>query len=144
MNRRIASRRRRGFTLIEVLLVLVILVLLASMSVPLYQSYQRQANFKAAKSQIGLFETAIEGFQLNIGSYPTTEQGLNSLLAPPADLPNPSKWEGPYLKGNEVPLDPWGTPYQYRFPGDRNPNGYDLWSIGPDRTDGTEDDVGNW
>ncbi len=144
MNRRIASRRRRGFTLIEVLLVLVILVLLASMSVPLYQSYQRQANFKAAKSQIGLFETAIEGFQLNIGSYPTTEQGLNGLLAPPADLPNPAKWEGPYLKGNEIPLDPWGTPYQYRFPGDRNPNGYDLWSIGPDRTDGTEDDVGNW
>jgi len=144
MNRRIATRRRRGFTLIEVLLVLVILVLLASMSVPLYQSYQRQANFKAAKSQIGLFETAIEGFQLNIGSYPTTEQGLNALLAPPADLPNQAKWEGPYLKGNEVPLDPWGTPYQYRFPGDRNPNGYDLWSIGPDRTDGTEDDVGNW
>lgn len=144
MNRRIASRRRRGFTLIEVLLVLVILVLLASMSVPLYQSYQRQANFKAAKSQIGLFETAIEGFQLNIGSYPTTEQGLGALLAPPADLPNPAKWEGPYLKGNEVPLDPWGTPYQYRFPGDRNPSGYDLWSIGPDRTDGTEDDVGNW
>jgi len=144
MNRRIAARRRRGFTLIEVLLVLVILVLLASMSVPLYQSYQRQANFKAAKSQIGLFETAIEGFQLNIGAYPTTEQGLNALLAPPADLPNPAKWEGPYLKGNEVPLDPWGTPYQYRFPGDRNPNGYDLWSIGPDRTDGTEDDVGNW
>ncbi len=144
MNRRMASRRRRGFTLIEVLLVLVILVLLASMSVPLYQSYQRQANFKAAKSQIGLFETAIEGFQLNIGSYPTTEQGLGALLAPPADLPNPAKWEGPYLKGSEVPLDPWGTPYQYRFPGDRNPNGYDLWSIGPDRTDGTEDDVGNW
>ncbi len=144
MNRRFASRRRRGFTLIEVLLVLVILVLLASMSVPLYQSYQRQANFKAAKSQIGLFETAIEGFQLNIGSYPTTEQGLGALLGPPADLPNPAKWEGPYLKGNEIPLDPWGTPYQYRFPGDRNPTGYDLWSLGPDRTDGTEDDVGNW
>lgn len=134
-------RRRRGFTLIEVLLVLVILVLLAATAVPLYSSYQRQANKNAAKSQVGMMETALDGYQLNIGNYPP---GLDALFQPPADLPNPAKWEGPYLKGNMIPLDPWGNEYLYKFPGDRNPQTYDLWSVGPDMADGTDDDIGNW
>ncbi|MFZ5833317.1 MAG: type II secretion system major pseudopilin GspG [Planctomycetota bacterium] len=141
--KRSKTRCRRGFTLIEVLLVLVILVVLASMSVPLYQTYQRQANKNAAKSQIGLFDTALETFSMNTNSYPTTEQGLEALITPPADLPDPNKWEGPYIKG-EIPVDPWGNPYQYAYPGGRNPDSYDIWSLGPDMADGTEDDIGNW
>ena len=129
-------RRRRGFTLIEVLLVLVILVILAATAVPLYSSYQKQANKNAAKSQIGMMETALDGYQLNVGDYPVT---LDGLLAPPADLPNPAKWEGPYLKGNAIPLDPWGNQYQYKAPGDHNQTTYDLWTVSPD---GVE--IGNW
>jgi general secretion pathway protein G len=134
--------RRRGFTLIEVLLVLVILVILASLAVTAYGPVQRRANVNAAKSQIGLFKTPLGLYQNDIGNYPMTEQGLMGLVQPPADAP-PGKWNGPYLEGN-IPLDPWGRQYNYKYPGDRNPQSYDVWSAGPDGVDGTEDDVGNW
>ena len=131
-------RRKSGFTLIEVLLVLVILVVLASLAVVAYGPIQRRANINAAKSQIGLFATPLQTYQLTVGSFPTTAQGLSALRAPPADLPNPQKWDGPYL-GSDVPLDPWGNAYQYVSPGSHNPDSYDVWTTGPD---GSE--LGNW
>ena len=135
-------RRSRGFTLIEVLLVLVILVILVSLVVGTYTSAQNRANINAARTQIGLFDTPLGLFYLAMNSYPTTEQGLQALREPPSDLPNPKKWDM-YL-GKPVPLDPWGNRYQYQCPGRSDNAPYDIWSWGPDKTDGTDDDIGNW
>lgn len=138
-----ARRRRHGFTLVEVLLVLVILVILASLAVTAYGPIQRRANMRAAESQIGLFKTPLSVYYQDMNMYPTTAQGLQALRQPPGDLANPDAWYGPYLD-TEVPLDPWGSPYQYESPGKYNPDSYDVWSFGPDGADGTEDDIGNW
>ena len=135
--------RRRGFTLIEVMLVLAILVVMAGMAVMAYGPMQRRANIRAAKTQIGLLKTPLQSFDMAIGSYPTTSQGLESLRTVPGDLANPAKWDGPYIESS-VPLDPWDNPYQYACPGTYNPDSYDLWSFGPDGVNGTEDDIGNW
>ena len=143
MSRSRARRRNGGFTLMEVLLVLVILVVLASLAVVQFTGVQRGAKINAAKSQIGLLETPLQAYQMSIGSYPTTEQGLQALRYLPADIPNPNKWEGPYLK-NDVAMDPWDNPYQYVSPGVNNQDSFDLWSFGPDMMNGTEDDICNW
>ena len=134
------SRRGRGFTLIEVLMVLVILVIIASLAVSSYSNAQRSANINAAKAQIGLFKTPLSMYNLNIGMYPTTNQGLQALISPPADLSDPTAWQGPYLD-SDVPLDPWKRPYQYISPGRYNPD-YDVWSLGPGGSDQTA--IGNW
>jgi len=137
-------RRRRGFTLIEVLIVLVILVIIMGMAYGTYSNALYKANINAAKSQVGLFEMPLENYNLDIGMYPSTNQGLEALRNPPADLPNPSAWgPTPYLN-KDIPLDPWGRPYNYSSPGRYNPNTYDVWSTGPDGVDGTADDIGNW
>jgi general secretion pathway protein G len=137
------SRHRRGFTLMEVLLVLVILAVLGSLAALSYDAIRRRADIDAAKSQVGLFKTPIQMYQMAIGSYPATTQGLDALRSAPGDLPNPGKWDGPYLD-SPIPLDPWDKPYQYVSPGSHNPDGYDVWSLGPDGVNGTEDDIGNW
>ena len=139
MNRR--SRRRAGFTLIEVLLVLAILVVLGSLAVGMFTNTQKKANIKAAQAQVDLFDTPISEYHLELKQYPSS---LDALIAPPGDLPANANWGGPYLKDNQVPLDPWGNPYQYSVPGARNPQSYDLWSLGPDGVDGSDDDIGNW
>ena len=133
-----SSRRNRGFTLIEVLLVLVILVVLASLAVVAYGPIQRRANLNAAKVQIDLFATALDSYQLAVGSYPSTASGLQALRSPPADLQDPSKWDGPYL-AKDVPLDPWNRPYEYSYPGQHNPDRFDVWAVTPDNQI-----VGNW
>lgn len=144
MNRRMRVRRRRGFTLIEVLLVLVILVVIVSLGVTSYSNAQKRAYINAAKSQIGLLEEQLDMYQLDVRNYPTTEQGLAALISPPADLPNPDRWGGSYLKKNAIPLDPWDNEYRYESPGKYNTTTYDLWSPGPDGADNTDDDIGNW
>jgi len=139
-----SRRRRGGFTLVEVLLVLVILVILVSLVVGGYTSAQKKANLNAAKAQIGLFETPLKMYYMDLNTYPTTDQGLEALRNPPGDLPNPDKWgPDPYLEKN-IPLDPWGNPYQYEQPGRNNANSYDIWSFGPNGADGDDDDIGNW
>ena len=131
------DRRRRGFTLMEVLLVMVILVILASFAVFQYTGTQRQAQISQAKSQIGLFKTPLEMFKFATDNFPTTAQGLDALIVCPPDV-DPGKWDSPYLTPN-VPLDPWYQPYQYQCPGQRNPDSYDVWTVSPD---GVE--IGNW
>ena len=137
-------RRRPAFTLVEVLLVLVILVIIGSLAVTAYGPIQDKANKKAAMAQIKLFENSLRFYRADLNNYPLTQQGgLEALREPPADLTDPDKWQGPYLE-DPVPVDPWDNPYQYVSPGTHNPDGYDVWSFGPDGIDGTEDDIGNW
>jgi general secretion pathway protein G len=130
---------RTGFTLMEVLLVLVILVVLASLSVTVFQGTREGADIDAAKAQIGLFKTSIDLFNLHTGRYP---DDLESLAAEPADASLKSRWRGPYME--KVPVDPWGNPYRIVVPGKHRQASYDLWSAGPDGQDNSDDDIGNW
>ena len=140
-NRR---RRRAGFTLIEVLLVLVILVILASIVVVNYANVQDSAYEDAARTQVHAFEVPLGLYRLHLGTYPQGNEGLNALREAPSDLTNPEKWEGPYLEKN-VPLDPWGNEYVYEVPGRYADEGKpDIYSMGPDGMEGTDDDIGNW
>ena len=132
-------RRRRGFTLMEVLLVLAILVILGSMVGFFIAGMQKTAYQDLARSQIGMFENQLDAYRLHVGTYPNANQGLQALRTPPADLQNPAKWRGPYSQ-KEIPADPWGNPYQYELVG---PEQVRIWSWGPDGADGTEDDVAN-
>jgi len=116
--------RRRGFTLMEVLLVLVILVILGSMAGVFIRGAQKKARIDAATAQIGAFENAIKMFELNVMSYPAMNQGLDALRMDTGD----AGWTGPYLD-REIPPDPWGNPYQYEL---IDQDTYRIWSWGPD------------
>jgi general secretion pathway protein G len=147
MNSRITRRRndrRHGFTLIEVLLVLLILVILASLTITMLTGTRQRAQEDAARALVGEMKTPIEVFEMHVGRYPTTAEGLGALIRCPDGLSDPSKWSGPYLKLNEFPTDPWERPLQYCSPGRYNTDSYDVWSWGPDGVDGTNDDIGNW
>src|SRR5438876_110920 len=139
MNRRIMKNARSAFTLIELLLVMVILVVLAAVVVPKFTSRSEQARVTAATTDISNLETALDAFEVDNGRYPSNEEGLAALVSPPAGLQN---WHGPYIKRG-VPNDPWGAPYVYRFPGSHNASGYDLLSMGADGREGN-DDITNW
>jgi general secretion pathway protein G len=132
-----AGRRARdaGFTLIELLVVLVILGLLAALAGPRVLNYLSGAKADTARLQIQNFGSALDLYRLNTGSYPTTQQGLQALVANPDRVPG---WNGPYLSSDNVPLDPWGSPYVYRAPGNQTP--YDLISLGADKAPGGQDE----
>jgi general secretion pathway protein G len=140
MRRDSIRRRRGGFTLMEVLLVLAILVILGSLAVGVFTGTQRSANINAAKGQVGLIDSALERYRFDIGEFPADLTALRSM---PPEVVDPNKWSGPYLN-KEVGLDPWDNPYQYNPSGGRNTDKPDLWSFGPDEQDGTDDDIGNW
>ena len=135
------GRSTRGFTLIEVLLVLIIVATLAAVVLPNLVGRAEQGRRAAAQAQIASFKTGLNSFELDNGRFPTTAEGLEALLAKPPT--NNSLWKGPYLDGNGVPRDPWNQAYLYRHPGTFNPDGYDLFSNGRDGEEGTNDDVGN-
>jgi general secretion pathway protein G len=135
-----ARTRAAGFTLIELLLVLVILGVLAAIVVPKFSGRTEQARRTAAVSQISTFGTALDAYEVDMGSYPQGRSGLNALLQQPREG---TGWRGPYLQ-KEIPLDPWGNAYIYESPGKHNPSGYDLSSPGPDGRAGNEDDITNW
>ncbi len=134
-------RSRRGFTLLELLVVMVIIGLLAAYVGPKYFSQIGKSEVKTAKAQIVAFEKALQQFRVDVGRYPNTEQGLQALLSKPANL---SKWDGPYLE-KTLPLDPWGQPYVYASPGEHGE--VDISSHGRDGRpggDGLDADVTNW
>jgi len=138
------GRRRSGFTLMEVLLVLAILGVIAAMVVPGLMGRQRQANIDATKLSIKGLEGALKLYAVDHGDeFPTSAQGLDILLQSPGNDP---KWKGPYLESGSVPLDAWGNPFQYSYPGPNHPNGDkpDISSSGPDKTPNTDDDINNW
>jgi general secretion pathway protein G len=145
MNRKRARRRAAGgFTLLEVLLVLAILVILGSMVTVYFVGIQTSANTNAARVQITEFEKALDLYKLQVGSYPSAANGLEALRVPPADLKNPQKWQGPYIK-DTLPLDPWGNPYTYELldTSAMSLTPYKIASWGADGVEGTEDDVSN-
>lgn len=136
-----ACRHDGGFTLIEVLLVVLIIGILAAMAVPMFAGRSQQARLAAARQDIiGALGLALDLYQQDVGTYPSTEQGLAALLSAPAGQ---TLWRGPYLKAVEIPVDPWGTPYRYQYPGSASPSLYDLASAGPDKQFGTADDITN-
>jgi general secretion pathway protein G len=131
-----------GFTLIELMLVLVILATLAAIVTPRLTGQSKRAKVIAAQAQIADLGTALDAFEIGVGRYPTTTEGLLALIQQPTA--EAQDWNGPYLNKNAVPLDPWGNDYQYRCPGQYNPDGYDLYSYGPDGKQGGDDDITNW
>lgn len=144
--RRLASlRARRAFTLIEILVVIAVIAILASLVAPNVFQHVGTARTTTARSQLEMLATALDAYRLDTGRYPTTEQGLTALVeAPTVDAT--SNWRGPYLR-RAVPLDPWGTPYVYRSPGEKNEGGFDLLSYGADGRaggDGDNADILGW
>lgn len=130
-----------GFTLLELLVVIIIIGLLASYVGPKYFKQVGKSEVKVARSQIDAFGKALDQYRLDTGHFPTTAQGLEALNSKPVDEP---KWDGPYLK-KAVPADPWGHPYQYRQPGQHGD--YDLFSYGRDGQtggSGEDADITNW
>ena len=141
-NRRPARGRERGFTLVELLVVLAILGLLAAIAVPQLVQFLDRAKMDTARLQIDKLGAVLDLYRLEIGHYPTEQEGLRSLVEAPA---NAERWNGPYLKNEEALIDPWGKPYIYRFPGEQGE--YDLYSLGGDGKDGGEgqnEDVTSW
>ncbi len=131
----------RGFTLLELLVVMVIIGLLASIIAPQYFSQIGKSNVKVARAQIEAVGQALDQYRLDVGRYPTTEQGLSALRVAPTNLPT---WRGPYLK-RDLPPDPWGLVYLYKAPGQHGD--YDLSSLGADGQPGGEgeaSDVTSW
>jgi len=135
------AHQGRGFTLLELLVVMVIIGLLAGYVAPRYFAQLGKSEVKTTQAQINALGKALDHFRLDVGHYPSSEQGLVALVTKPQ---NEAKWQGPYLE-KAVPLDPWGKPYQYKFPGERSE--YDLYSFGTDGQPGGADtaaDIGNW
>ncbi len=128
-------RARRGFTLVELLVVIVVIGLLAAMVAPDIFGRVGTSKVTAARSQIEMLGAALDAYRLDNDTYPSTEQGLTALRDAPTGAPVPPAWRGPYLR-KAVPLDPWRRPYVYRSPGVANPSGYDLVSLGRDGQEG--------
>lgn len=132
------SRRpcRRGWSLLELLVVLVIIGLLTGLVVPNLMTYLANSQVRAADTQVKMLRTALLAYRLDVGAFPSTQEGLAALMRPPPDVAE--YWRGPYLD-DEVPLDPWRTPYRYVFPADTL-QGFALYSLGADAAEGGEDE----
>jgi len=145
------ERKRRGFTLVELMVVLAILVLLVAMVGPRLLGTQKKADVKATIQQIENLASCLNLYAVENRKFPTSEEGLKALLEEPTEstigtTQSTSRWDGPYLDAEELPVDPWNNAYQYEFPpthGKRKdfPN---IWSMGPDGEDNTEGDITNW
>lgn len=162
---------RRGFTLTELLIVMAILVLLVSLIGPRLLGSKQKADINAVKTQIGMFQSALERFAVDMNRFPSSEEGLAALVSRPSDSGGSSSesssdsgssdsgssdsdsagsgsgdaWDGPYIKTEKLPADPWGKPYSYEFPPTHNKiNVPDIWSFGPDGQENTDDDIVSW
>jgi len=141
LNKMRISVDQKGFTLIEIMLVVIIIGALAAMVVPRLTGRSEQAKRAVAKADIeALLATALKLYELDNGNFPTTSQGLEALMKMPASSPVPTNWNGPYIE--KRPIDPWGNMYEYASPGDHRLD-YDLYSKGKD-INSDEDDVINW
>jgi general secretion pathway protein G len=142
-HKEISGISDKGFTLVEIMLVVIIIAALAAMIMPRLAGRSEEAKVARAQAEISSnIGLGLKLYELDNGNYPTTEQGLNALQAKPSTEPAPQNWKGPYLE--KKPIDPWGRPYQYKCPGVHSQTGFDLYSLGKDGSEGTEDDVTNW
>jgi general secretion pathway protein G len=137
---RLAQRMKRGFTLLEVLIAIALLAAIAALLITNLDSILGGGNREVARIYVNeTMEVPLMTYRVHMGSYPTTEEGLEALLRRPSE--EATNWQGPYVR--QLPKDPWGSEYQYRYPGEINTDSYDLWSLGPDRRD-SDQNIGNW
>lgn len=135
-------KRHRGFTLVELLVVLAILGLLAGLVGPQVMNFLGSSKTKTAKLQIEQLAATLDMYRLEVGRYPTQSEGLQALVERPGNV---QSWNGPYLRTGQVPKDPWGFEYNYRFPGEQG--AFDIWSLGADNReggDGENADIRSW
>ena len=133
------NKSKRGFTLTELMLVVVIIGILAAVVIPKIAGNGERARRTAAVADInGGIKSALGQYEVDNGNYP---KSLQDLIVAPGNAKN---WHGPYFESSKLPTDPWGNPYVYYYPGKHNPSGYDLLSVGPDGKEGTDDDIGSW
>ena len=136
----------RGFTLLEILAVLLLITFILTMLVPNIFNRLQKGQVDAAKAQIGILKSALNAYYLDNSSFPSTEQGLKALLEKPTIPPVSDNWNGPYLD-TKMPRDPWDHELKYVAPGPHNPQTYDIYSLGKDNAEGgtgADADIGNW
>jgi general secretion pathway protein G len=130
------SKPNNGFTLLELMVVLLILALIATIAAPQVTKHLRKAKLETAKIQVDALSAAVDSFNIDNGRFPTNDEALKALVEKPAGLPT---WDGPYIKKKESLIDPWGEPYKYKFPGSSRE--YDVYSLGSDKKEGGEGDA---
>ena len=141
------GKQQRGFTLLEILAVLMLLAFIILMVAPNVINLAGQGQIKATKAQIGALKSVLNHYYLDNGMFPTTEQGLKALVEQPSIPPVPSNWSGPYTTETKLPKDAWGHEIKYLCPGTHNPQGYDIYSLGPTNAEGgagVNAAIGNW
>lgn len=142
LHQDLRRRTRRAFTILEIVIVLAIIVLILTLGVANLGNIFSAASEDVAKTWVNdSVRVPLETYRAHMGTYPSTEQGFQALIADPTG--GGGRWRGPYVNFNTVPLDPWGNPYQYRYPGTRNSSGPDIYSWGPDGRD-SDQNIGNW
>jgi len=134
---------RSGFSLVELMIVLAILVLLAGLVLPRLLGSQKKADIQTTMTQIANFKQTLEMYSVDNRSFPKTEEGLKALVSKPEDENRSRNWDGPYM--DELPIDPWGSTYNYEYPPTNGSKDFpNIWSNGPDGENGTDDDIKNW
>ena len=133
--------RDSGFTLIELMLVVIIIGIIAAIAVPRMTGRTERARLAAAKATINSLSAALDSFELDVGRFPSSEEGLDALIERPSALTTESQWNGPYMR--EIPFDSWNRPFIYKYPGENSVD-FDLVSLGHDGQEATEDDVTNF
>jgi general secretion pathway protein G len=146
-KKRWVGREERGFTLLEILAVLVLLSFILTMVAPNIINNLQKGQGDAAKAQISALKNVLNIYYLDNSMFPSTEQGLKALIEKPGTPPVPENWNGPYFEDHKIPKDPWGRELHYVCPGNHNPKKYDVYTLGKDNTEGgtgSDMDVGNW
>ncbi len=136
------GNNQKGFTLIEIMLVVIIIGTLAAMVMPRLVGQSKKAFIKRSRADIATISTALQRYEMDNGFFPNQQQGLQALMEKPSSSPVPINWDGPYL--DNAPKDPWNNAYHYRNPPQERTHDFDLYSSGPDTKEGTEDDITNW
>ena len=141
------KKSEQGYTLLEVVAVLTLMAALLTLVTPNIIKELKKGQVKAARAQIQSLKNVLNAYYMDNSCYPTMEQGLKALIEKPTIPPVPESWDGPYLEDKNIPRDPWGEELRYIYPGRRNPDRYDLYSLGNDKKEGGEGndaDIGNW